>query len=146
MSEEIRFSLRAKREKATRIERNYRTQKAILPGGLGINDVFADLVDHDAAGLDSTQDDKDKESAEDGVRPSTEQSGEFSIMTDLEPQSSHINDDQEVPAADSAFMTATEISPGAHDNGITQLSPGPKGQAEDFVDPGLDGPNDAVKE
>jgi hypothetical protein len=115
-------------------------------GGLGINDVFADLVDHDAAGLDSTQDEKDKDAAEGGVRPSTEQGGEFSAMTDVEPQLSHNDEGQDVPVPESGFVDTTEVSPGTLDNGTIQQSPAPTAQAEVAVDPGLDGSTDATKE
>jgi hypothetical protein len=115
-------------------------------GGLGINDVFADLVDHDAAGLDSTQDDKDKESAEAGVRPSTEHGGEFSAMTDMDPELAHNDVDQDAPVSDSAFVATTELSPGALDNSITQQSPAPTAQAEGRVDQGLDDSNDIANE
>jgi hypothetical protein len=111
-------------------------------GGLGINDVFADLVDHDAAGLDSTQEDKDKDTTEAGIRPSTEHGGEFAAMTNMDTQ----DEGQDAPAPDSGFVATTEVSPGTQDNGTTQQSPAPAAQAEALVDPGLDSSTDAAKE
>lgn len=49
-------------------------------GGLGINDVFADLVDHDAAGLDGANEVKN----DPAVRPSTEATGDFA--SNMDPQ------------------------------------------------------------
>ena len=115
-------------------------------GGLGINDVFADLVDHDAAGLDSAQDEKDKDVAETGVRPSTEHGGEFSAMTDMEPQLARNDDGQDAPERDSGFVATTEMSPGTQDNGNAHQSTAPAAQAEGLALPGLDGSADVSKD
>jgi histone demethylase JARID1 len=98
-------------------------------GGLGINDVFADLVDHDAAGLDGANDGKDKD-VEVGIRPSTESNGEFSAAAgNMDPQLAHKPHNQD------------GVSPGAPTNGIIHQEQQSTATAQSggAIDPGLDG-------
>jgi hypothetical protein len=112
-------------------------------GGLGINDVFADLVDHDAAGLDSATEGKDKD-VEAGVRPSTESNGDFSAMSNMDPVLGHKNDNHDAHMLDSGFVPTTEVSPGAQVGGMTQQSPARTALSESTIDPGLNGTNDVA--
>lgn len=77
-------------------------------GGLGINDVFADLVDHDAVGLDGSNDVKDKE--ETGARPSTEPNGEYVAAGHVNPDliSKGDDHDQDASLLDTPFVSTTE--------------------------------------
>jgi [histone H3]-trimethyl-L-lysine4 demethylase len=115
-------------------------------GGLGINDVFADLVDHDAAGIDSTNDDKIADAdveAEAGVRPSTESN--VNGVSSMDPQLTHDDYDKsrvgETPMLDDPFVPTTEASPGAQTGDNAQQSPASApasaAQAESAIDPGL---------
>jgi hypothetical protein len=114
-------------------------------GGLGINDVFADLVDHDAAGLDSATEGKDKD-VEAGVRPSTESNGDFSAMSNMDPQLGHKVDHHDAHLLDSGFVATTEVSPGPQIGSITQQSPAATALPESFIDPGLNGTHDVAHE
>lgn len=81
-------------------------------GGLGINDVFADLVDHDAAGLDATSDAKDRD-ADSHVRPSTEGNGDFA--TDAAAANMDLQlvakAEDDAPMLDAPFVAVTTEAP-----------------------------------
>lgn len=78
-------------------------------GGLGMNDVFADLVDHDAVGLDGANDVKDKD-ADAGVHASTEDpAGSFAQDSNMDPQLTAQNGDRDAVMADAPPVATTEL-------------------------------------
>jgi histone demethylase JARID1 len=90
-------------------------------GGLGINDVFADLVDHDAVGLDGSNDVKEKE--ETGARPSTEPNGEYAAVAHVDPGLMSKGGDQDASLLDAPFVATTEG--GQADNDMHEQSAAP---------------------
>lgn len=88
-------------------------------GGLGINDVFADLVDHDAAGLDATSDAKDRD-VDSHVHPSTEGNGDFAAAAaaNMDPQLVAKAED-DAPMLDAPCVAVTTEAPanGPHVDG-----------------------------
>jgi hypothetical protein len=102
-------------------------------GGLGINDVFADLIDHDAVGLDGSNDVKDKE--ETGARPSTEPNGHYAAVAHVDPGLVSKADDYDASLLDAPFVSTTE---GA--SGVQEQSSAPG--TEDAADPTKTAMND----
>lgn len=114
-------------------------------GGLGINDVFADLVDHDAVGLDGSNDVKEKD--ETGARPSTETNGEFAAAANADPDVMSKSEDRDPSLIDAPFNSTAEGGSGAQpDDETHEQSSAPATHTESATDPKPDDAKTAMNE